>query len=113
MMLFMIMLSLNLLLFIRFLTHFRSTPASSGSSPSHDPSNHQEMILGSSSFNPPQPAIPTHYHHHFNGPPNPPMTSSLCHPFSSANTFGLGHHQPVASSDPHHDFLLRTAVTHW
>jgi len=71
------------------------------------------MILGSSSFNAPQPGTPSHYHHHFGGPPNPPMTSSLCHPFSSTNTFGLGHHQPVPSGDPHHDFLLRTAVTHW
>jgi hypothetical protein len=54
-----------------------------------------------------------HHHHHPFGPTGNAMTSSLCNPWKlEGNSFAasLGqHHAP----DPHHDFLMRTAVTHW
>ncbi|XP_074596940.1 thyroid transcription factor 1-like isoform X2 [Brevipalpus obovatus] len=63
-----------------------------------------EMILPSSQ------TVSSPYHHHFPGPPNPGMASGLY-----GNTFsalGHHHHQGIPTSD-HHDFLIRTTVSHW
>lgn len=65
--------------------------------------------VGATSLTMPSPSPA--YHHHF-GPAGNAM-SSLHNPFG-AGGFGLGHQNVHhAASDPHHDFLLRTAVTHW
>ncbi|RWS27355.1 homeobox protein Nkx-2.2-like protein [Leptotrombidium deliense] len=92
-----------------------TSAASSGSSTSSEQHSDNSMLLvggglGSSA------STVSSYHHHFGATSNAAMTSSLCkveYPFAASNTFGLGHHQSMPTSDAHHDFLLRTAVTHW
>lgn len=97
----------------------RTSPGSSGSSPSsdlHQDTNPMHLTLGPSPLSAPTAssmAQAYHHHHHFGHGPGNAM-ASLHNPFGPGNTFGLTHqsvHHPAA--DPHHDFLLRTAVTHW
>jgi len=61
--------------------------------------------------------MPTSYHHHPFGHPagNVSMGTSLCNPWKLAEAGGFGHPTSTGGEGtPHpHDFLLRTAVTHW
>ena len=57
-----------------------------------------------------------YHHHHPFGSAGSAM-QSMCNPWKleHGNSFPTLGHQTVhhSSGDPHHDFLLRTAVTHW
>ncbi|CAG2170136.1 unnamed protein product [Oppiella nova] len=91
--------------------------SASANSPPHDHSSHHDnaMLIASQAVSPASvasAAAATHHHyHHFganNGPPvGVGVGPTFANPFAGPNTFSLAH------QEPHHDFLLRTSVSHW
>lgn len=95
-----------------------SDPGSSSSSSSSDHPESTNMLIGASSGPMTGPSAASTYHHHaFGHAAANAMGSTLCNPWKiePGNTFASLGHQGVhhAPSDPHHDFLLRTTVSHW
>ncbi|KAI1284982.1 Thyroid transcription factor 1 [Halotydeus destructor] len=94
----------------------KSLISSGSSSPSSD--HHQEnpmhLPVGHGAPIGSMSGAPTYHHHHFTHGGN--AMGGLHHPFGPPhNTFAALGHQGIhhATADQHHDFLLRTAVTHW
>ena len=68
------------------------------------------MLLGAQSVQTIPPSH--HYHHHFASNASSMASAFASGPFGAPNGFTIGpHHQPP--TDSHHDFLLRTSVSHW
>ncbi|CAG2110390.1 unnamed protein product [Medioppia subpectinata] len=95
-------------------------PSASANSPPTDHSSHHDnsMLMASQAMSPASVASAAaaaathhHYHHfgaHSNNGPTVGVGPTFGNPFAAANTFSLSAHQ-----EPHHDFLLRTSVSHW
>lgn len=54
---------------------------------------------------------PHHYHHFASNSASSVASAFASGPFGAANSFALAHHQPP--TDPHHELLFRTSVSHW
>jgi len=90
------------LIFIQFKSNSPST--STGNSPS----NENAMLIASQAS---MSSATHHHYHHFGANGGASVPSTFANPFGTPNSFSLAHHQ--TGPDPHHDFLLRTSVSHW